>query len=98
MCSTTPPPQGETAQSVKAWPKRSLAGEGGEFLDHALIDRPLERHDQRRQVLHRLPAPADEFGLVDAAARTLDVDLGIRSREAQGKPLLPLAAIASFPG
>src|SRR3954466_4437500 len=77
---------------------RSIACEVGEFLDHALIDRPLERHDQRRQVLHRLPAPADEFGLVRAAAGPLDLDLGIGSGEAQCEPFLALAAIAALPG
>src|SRR5258708_29583413 len=73
-----------------------VAREAGKFLHHALIDRPLERHDQFREILHRLPAPADEFGLV-AAAGARDIDLGIRAGEADRKPFLTLAAIAALP-
>src|SRR5260221_2182751 len=74
-----------------------LAREAGKFLHHALIDRPLERHDQSRKILHRLPAPADEFRLV-AAAGAHDVDLGIPAGEADREPFLPLPAIAALPG
>src|SRR5436190_14275708 len=74
-----------------------LARELGELFHHALIDRALERHDQFRQVLHRLPAPGDEFRLV-AAAGLGDVDLGVLAGEARREPFLPLAAIASLPG
>src|ERR1700756_5357179 len=68
-----------------------------EFLDHALIDRALERHDQPGEVLHRLPAPADELGLVPAAG-ACDIDLIVLAGEAHREPLLPLAAVASLPG
>src|SRR5712675_1212986 len=73
------------------------AHEPGKFLHHALIDRPLERNDQLRQVLHRLPAPTDELSLV-AAPRVRDVDLAILAGEAHGEPFLPLPAIAALPG
>ena len=70
-----------------------------EFPDHALIDRPLERDDQVGQVLHRLPAPLDEFRLVCRRGAG-DVDLALVAGEAQRVPFLRLAAIAcpSRPG
>src|SRR4029079_1176784 len=74
-----------------------LAGEAGKFLHHALIDRPLERYDQFREIAHRLPAPVDEFGLV-AAAGARDIDLAILAGEAYRVPFLPLPAIAALPG
>src|SRR4051812_47073914 len=49
------------------------------------------------KVLHRLPAPGDELGLV-AAAGTGDVDLGILAGEAHREPFLPLSAVAALPG
>src|SRR5207237_6742411 len=67
------------------------------FLHHPLIDRPLERDDQLRKILHRLPTPAHEFGFV-AAAGTRDIDLAVLAGEARREPFLPLAAIAAFPG
>ena len=45
-----------------------------------------------------LPAPGLEFGLVRAAARLGDVDLAVLAVEAEGKPLLGLAAVAAAPG
>ena len=42
----------------------SLPRKSGEFLHHPLVDRPLERDDELGQILHRLPAPLDEFRLV----------------------------------
>src|ERR1700721_2296452 len=75
----------------------SAARELGKFLHHALIDRPLERHDQLGKILHRLPAPGDEFRLV-AAAGTGAVDFGTPAGEAPRVPFLPLAAIAALPG
>src|ERR1700744_3791871 len=77
--------------------KKSIPGELGKFLHHALIDRPLERHDQIGKILHRLPAPFDELGLV-AAAGARGVDFVIVAREANCEPFLPLAALASLPG
>src|SRR3954453_8569604 len=74
-----------------------FSGEAGKFLHHTFIDRPLERNDQVREILHRLPAPADEFGLV-AATGVHDVDLGILAGEADREPFLPLSAIAALPG
>ena len=68
----------------------------GEFLDHAFVDPPLERHDQVRKVLHRLPAPLDEFRLV-AAGGVHDVDLALVAGEAQREPLLHLPAILALP-
>ena len=41
-----------------------------ERLHDPLVDLALERHDQVGKILHRLPAPVDEFRLV-AAARSL---------------------------
>src|SRR3979490_308707 len=67
------------------------------FLHHALVDRPLERHDQVGKILHRLPAPADELRLV-AAAGAGDIDLGVLTGEANRVPFLPLATIAALPG
>src|SRR5277367_2980755 len=67
------------------------------FLHDAFIDRPLERHDQLGKILHRLPAPIDELGLV-AVAGIGDVDLRILAGEAHREPFLALAAIAAFPG
>src|SRR5882757_7946693 len=76
---------------------RSLACEIGKFLHHPFIDRPLERHDQLGEILHRLPAPVDELGLV-AAAGARDIDLGILAGEANREPFLALAAITALPG
>src|SRR6185312_15457779 len=73
------------------------AGELSKLLDHPLIDRALERHDQFGKVLHRLPAPLDEFRLV-AAAGARDVDFGVLAGEAHREPFLALAAIAALPG
>src|ERR1700688_5035222 len=73
------------------------AREPGKFLHHALIDRPLERNDQFGEVLHRLPAPVDEFRLVTAAGAA-DVDFGVLAGETYRVPFLPLAAIAALPG
>src|ERR1044072_6458614 len=70
----------------------------GKLLHHELIDRALERHDQLREVFHRLPGPADEFRLVAAAAGVGDVDLAVLAGEAQREPFLPLAAVTAFPG
>src|SRR5260221_11867737 len=77
--------------------RTSVAGEAGEFLHHALIARPPERNAQRRQVLQRLPAPADELGLV-ATPGGRRVDLAVLAGEAHGEPFLPLPAIAALPG
>src|SRR5437879_375418 len=74
-----------------------LPREPGEFLHHPLIDRPLERDDQLREIFHRLPAPADELGLV-AAAGVGDVDLAVLAGEAGREPFLALAAKAALPG
>src|SRR6266702_8563165 len=76
---------------------RLLARKFAEFLHHALIDRSLERHDQPREILHRFPAPVDEFGLV-AVAGGRDIDLGILAGEAQREPFLALAPITALPG
>src|ERR1700692_2548720 len=73
------------------------AREPGKFLHHALIDRPLERNDQVGEILHRLPAPADELRLV-AAAGARDIDFGVLAGETHRVPFLPLAAIAALPG
>src|SRR5258708_3135478 len=83
----------ENASKQKALATR----EAGKFLHHALIHRPLERHDQVREVLHRLPAPVHEWGLV-AAAGAGDVNLAIIAGEANREPFLALAAIAALPG
>ena len=48
-------------------------GEVLEFSHHALIDCPLERHDEGGKALQRLPAPCHEFRLVPAR-RVLDVN------------------------
>src|SRR5581483_4707484 len=64
----------------------------------ALVDRALERNNQIRQIFHRLPAPADELGLVAATAGGCDIDFAILSREAHRVPFLPLAAVTALPG
>src|ERR1700756_906215 len=68
----------------------------GKFLDHALIDRALERHDQVRKIFHRLPTPIDEFGLVPAA-EARDIDLGILAGKTNRVPFLPLATVTALP-
>src|SRR5258708_11366522 len=72
-----------------------VAREAGKFLQPALIDRPLERHDQFREILHPLPAPADEFSLV-AAAGDRGIDLGIRASDAERKQILTHTARATL--
>src|SRR5919197_2151810 len=74
------------------------AREAGEFLDHAFIDRTFERNDQVGEILHRLPAPAHEFGFVPATAGAGDIDLGVLAGKAYREPFLPLPAIAALPG
>src|SRR3984893_13571649 len=74
------------------------AREIGEFLHHALINRPFERNDQFGKVLHRLPAPVDELRLMATAAPARDIDLVVPADEANRVPFLPLAAIAALPG
>jgi len=54
------------------------AREVGKFLHHALVNRPLEWHDQIGKILHRLPTPRDELGLV-AAAGAGDIEFRNRS-------------------
>jgi len=75
-----------------------LAREISEFLYHPLVDRALERHDQLGKILHRLPTPLDEFGLVAAPGGARNVDLGVLAGESHREPFLALAAIAPFPG
>src|SRR5262245_56791578 len=69
----------------------------GELFDHPLVDRPFERNDQRRQLVHRLPSPVHELRLV-AAGRMPDVDLRILAGETQRVPLLRLPAELALPG
>src|SRR5882672_1470085 len=64
-----------------------------ELVDHGLIDRPLERHDQTRQLSHLDPAP-----VVELAVMAVEPDVAILAQEAHGEPLLALAAIAAAPG
>src|SRR5438105_5224730 len=71
-------------------------GEMTEFGDDALVDLAFEGHDELRELAHLRPPPLHEFRLV-AAARMLDVDLGIVARETQRVPFLSLAAVASTP-
>src|ERR1700733_3794063 len=82
---------------LKRWEMTSTGCELREFLDHALVDRALERNDQVGQVFHRLPAPADELGLV-AAAGACNIDFAVFAGETNRVPFLPLAAIAALPG
>src|SRR6516164_4747874 len=70
---------------------------GSKFLHHALVDGALERHDQLREILHRLPAPVDELGLVSASG-ACNIDLGVLASEAEREPFLPLPAVAPLPG
>src|ERR1700739_2565454 len=74
----------------------SAAREFGEFLDNALIDRALERNDEIRQVFHRLPPPAHEFGLMPTGA--CDICLAVFAGGTYRVPFLPLAAGAALPG
>src|SRR5262245_30655066 len=67
-----------------------------ELLHHPLVHRPLERHDELRDLLQSLPAPGHEFRLV-AASGMRDVDLGLLASEAQREPLLGLAAVFALP-
>src|SRR6478609_8022605 len=73
------------------------AREAGEFLDHAFIDRALERNDQVREIFHRFPAPVHEFGLVSAAG-TRNVDFSVLAGKAYREPFLSLPAVAALPG
>src|SRR5262245_7090819 len=78
-------------------PLSGRAGKLREFLRHALVHRPLERHHQLGEVGERLPAPLREFRLV-AAGRVRDVDLALVAGEAQRVPSLRLSAILALPG
>src|ERR1700733_5548751 len=80
--------------NVKSTPL--IARQLGEFLDHALVDRALEWNDQVGEVLHGLPPPAHELGLMPAGA--CDIDLVVLAGETNGVPFLPLTAVAAFPG
>src|SRR3981189_2351743 len=73
------------------------AREPGKFLHHALATRPLDRNDQVGEILHRLPAPVDELGLV-ATAPARDIDFGVLAGKSRPIPFLPLAPIAALPG
>src|SRR4029078_6570131 len=73
----------------------TLFREMRELFDDAIIGRLLERNDQRRQVLHRLPPPREELRLV--SARTGNIDLGFFSDKAQREPFLLLAAVTPLP-
>src|SRR5580692_8448737 len=67
-----------------------------EFADHAFVDSALERHDQVRNVLHRLPAPGREFRLRGASGMG-EVDLALVAGEAHREPFLGLAAVFALP-
>src|SRR5262245_20866120 len=67
-----------------------------ELLHHLLVDLALERDDQRGQLLHPLPPPFHELGLV-AAGRMRNVDLAFIADEAHRKPFLRLAAVLALP-
>src|SRR5580693_6796893 len=69
-----------------------------ELLHHPLVDPPLEGHDQVGKILHRLPAPFDEFRDVVAAGGMQGIDLAVFAGEAERKPFLGLAAISAAPG
>ena len=75
----------------------SHPAKAGEIDDDFFVDRALERDHQARQFRHRHPAPAVEFRLL-AAGWAFDVDFGLRPVKTEGKPHLPLAVIAAFPG
>src|SRR5437763_16410420 len=74
-----------------------IRSEPRELLHHPLVDLALERHDEARQVLYRLPSPSRELRLV-AAAGMRDIDLDLISGEAESVPLLPMTPILSLPG
>src|SRR5262249_39086204 len=65
---------------------------------HPLVSRSFERHDEVRQVPHRLPFPGDEFGVMSATAGRSNVDLFIVAGKSKRIPLLGLAAILATPG
>src|SRR4051812_37613855 len=69
----------------------------GKLPHHPCVSLPLERHHQRREIVHFLPAPGDEFRLV-AAAGIFYIDLTVIAGEAQSVPFLLLPAIFSVPG
>src|SRR5687767_3223652 len=74
-----------------------LAREADEVVHHPLVDLALERDHQLGKVLHRLPAPRNEFRLVRTPARGEDVDLAVIAGEAQRIPFLRLPAVAPLP-
>ena len=71
--------------------------EAREFLHHAFVDLALERHHQVGEVLHRLPAPFDEFRLVGAAGRMLHVDFTRVSLTEKTRADVPLHFVKESP-
>src|SRR5580700_4144332 len=68
----------------------------GECAHYAFVNRALERHDEVRNVLHRLPAPGREFRLLGAGGMG-EVDLALVTGEAHREPFLGLAAVLALP-
>ncbi len=67
-------------------------GKVPEFGNHFLVDAALERNDEFRQALHRLPVPGIEFGCVPRRWR-IDLDFAFIAFEPECEPALCLAAI-----
>ena len=63
-----------------------------EFFDDLHINIPFERYDIIYKFISFEPAPLRKLGML-----CLDVHLIIRAMEAQQKPLLLLATVATFP-
>ena len=68
-----------------------------EFAHDPLVNGALERYDEVRDVLHRLPAPRREL-LFLRAIGMLDIDFAFGAGEAHRKPFLRLTAVFAFPG
>jgi hypothetical protein len=60
-----------------------------EAAGEVCVDLRFERHGQGRERRQQHPSPGVEF----RAGVEVEADLGILAEEAEGEPLLPLAAI-----
>src|SRR5690349_9433256 len=65
---------------------------GPELLEHAFIDRALERDDEARDLAGLDPSPGGKFGMGSG-----DVDVAVRAGEAHREPFLSLASPPAAP-
>src|SRR5262249_22457676 len=86
---TSAGPAAPLVERAKAAPSpREVAEREHDFL----IERTLERHDELGHLAEVDPFPGREFRVL-----AFDVDLALRAGEAEGVPLLLLAAVLALP-